>query len=69
MRFKIELENGDTYVGYLENNEVEYLQEQVKTMNEYRNKCKYKTYGEWNIAKEIVHGIIPRYIAEHENDR
>lgn len=69
MRFKIELENGDSCVGYLEDDEVEYLQERVKTMNEYQNKCKYKSDSEWNIVKEIVYGIIHYYIADHKNDR
>lgn len=67
MKFKIVLENGESCTGHLEEEETRFLQEKVKIMEEYRKK--YGKSTKWNVAREIAHGVVPEYIAEHKNDR
>lgn len=65
MKITVSLENGDRYEGFLNDKEVAHLKENVKRQQEFYRKHYPDQKKEYNMATEIVCGIIPECIRGH----
>lgn len=64
MKIRIELENGDRFEGFLDEKEIAFLKERVKQQQEFYRKYYPEDERKYNMATEIVCGIIQEHIRD-----